>query len=147
MKGLRSSPWSFGSGNALIVENNYGYQDPLGPNSGALTRSGFARVDVSANGTGCRKVWTNHEARAPTVVPKLSIKTGLSTPTPGRRIRTGRRATTGPRSTSTPARPFGIDTWARGSPSTNNYSGLALGPHGTAFLGTAGGIVSLRDGS
>ena len=31
---------------ALFVENNYGYQDPFGPNSGALTTPGFARVDV-----------------------------------------------------------------------------------------------------
>ena len=147
MKGLRSSPWSFGSGNALIVENNYGYQDPLGPNSGALTRSGFARVDVSANGTGCRKVWTNHEARAPTVVPKLSIKTGL--------IYTHTRPPdpNGSEGYYWTAINFhtGKTVWDRyvgsGLAFNNNYSGLALGPHGTAFLGTAGGIVSLRDGS
>ena len=65
-----------GSGNSLIVENNYGYQDPLGPNSGAVTKPGFARVDVKPDGTGCRKVWTNHDVRAPTVVPKLSTRTG-----------------------------------------------------------------------
>ncbi len=134
-----------GSGNSLIVENNYGYQDPLGPNSGALTRSGFARVDVNAN-TGCRKVWTNHEVRAPTVVPKLSTKTGLiytytRPPDPSGsegyywttiNFRTGRTV------------------WDRyagsGLAFNNNYSGLALGPHGSAYLGVAGGILALRDG-
>ena len=65
------------AGRALLVENNYGYQDPFGPNSGAVTEPGFARVDVNKNGTACKKVWTNNEVRAPTVVPKLSDKTGL----------------------------------------------------------------------
>ncbi|MGZ8667227.1 MAG: hypothetical protein ACXWZM_08970, partial [Solirubrobacterales bacterium] len=65
------------AGRSLIVENNYGYQDPFGPNTGAVTQPGFARVDVKRNGRGCRKVWTNRDLRAPTVVPKLSTKTGL----------------------------------------------------------------------
>ena len=65
------------NGRSLYVENNYGYQDPFGPNSGALTTPGFARVDVNRNGRGCRKVWTNTTERAPTVVPKLSTRTGL----------------------------------------------------------------------
>ena len=38
------------NGRSLYVENNYGYQDPFGPNSGALTTPGFARVDVNRNG-------------------------------------------------------------------------------------------------
>ena len=62
---------------SLFVENNYGYQDPFGPSSGALTTPGFARVDVNRGGTGCRKVWTNRTERAPTVVAKLSTRTGL----------------------------------------------------------------------
>ena len=66
-----------GAGRSLIVENNYGYQDPFGPNAGAVTQPGFARVDVNKNGKGCKKKWTNHDVRAPTVVPKLSTKTGL----------------------------------------------------------------------
>ena len=136
-----------GSGNSLIVENNYGYQDPLGPDSGAVTKPGFARIDVKADGSGCRKAWTNHEARAPTVVPKLSTKTGLiyaytRPPDPSGAegyywtaidFRTGRTV------------------WSRyagsGLPFNNNYSGLALGPRKAAYLGVAGGIVKLEDGS
>jgi hypothetical protein len=135
-----------GSGNALIVENNYGYQDPFGPNSGAVTEPGFARVDIKPGGHGCTKVWTNHDARAPTVVPKLSARTGL--------IYTYTR----------PPDPLGaqgyywtaIDfrtgntVWNRfagaGLLFNNNYAGLALGQDGTAYLGVIGGIVSLRDG-
>jgi PQQ-like domain len=136
-----------GSGNALVVENNYGYQDPFGPNSGAVTEPGFARVDVKPDGSGCRKVWTNRDARAPSVVPKLSAKTGLiytytRPPDPSGAqgyywtaidFRTGRTA------------------WSQfagaGLQYNNNYAGIALGPDGTAYLGVTGGIVTLRDGT
>jgi len=132
------------AGRSLFVENNYGYQDPFGPRSGALTQPGFARIDVRRR--GCRKVWTNQTERAPSVVPKLSTRTGLIytyTRDPAPAIdqpyfwtaidaRTGRTA------------------WkvyaGSGLGFNNNYAGLALGPDGTAYLGVFGGIVALRDG-
>ncbi len=49
------------AGRSLFVENNYGYQDPFGPSSGAVTEPGFARVDVRRGGKGCRVVWTNRD--------------------------------------------------------------------------------------
>jgi hypothetical protein len=136
-----------GSGNSLIVENNYGYQDPLGPDKGAVTKPGFARVDVKADGTGCRKVWTNREVRAPTVVPKLSTKTGL--------IYTYARPPdpSGSEGYYWTAIDFrtGRTVWSRyagsGLPFNNNYAGLALGPGRAAYLGVGGGIAKLQDGS
>lgn len=134
------------AGRALIVENNYGYQDPFGLNAGAITEPGFARVDVRPGGTGCRKVWTNHDARAPTVVPKLSTKTGLiyaytRPPDPS-----------GAEGYYWAAIDFhtGNTVWQRyagsGLPYNNNYAGLAIGSNRTAYLGTTGGIIALRDG-
>jgi hypothetical protein len=136
-----------GSGNALIVENNYGYQDPFGPNAGAITEPGFARVDVNSDGSGCHKVWTNHDARAPTVVPKLSAPTGL--------IYTYTRPPdpSGSEGYYWTAIDFrtGNTQWMQyagsGLPYNNNYAGLALGPDASAYLGVAGGMVTLRDGS
>jgi hypothetical protein len=134
------------AGRSLLVENNYGYQDPFGPKAGAITDPGFARVDLNRAGTGCRLVWTNHTERAPTVVPKLSTKTGLlytytqdPDPVAGQRwswvaisFRTGRVA------------------WKQlagtGSLFTNNYAGIAIGSSGALYLGVFGGIVALRDG-
>ena len=131
---------------SLIVENNYGYQDPFGAEAGALTEPGFARVDVNKKGTDCKRKWINTEVRSPTVVPKLSTKTGL--------IYTYSR----------PEDPLGdqgyfwtaIDyqtgktAWMKyagsGLPFNNNYAGLALGKGGRAYLGTIGGIISLEDG-
>ena len=85
--------------------------------------------------------------RAPTVVPKLSTRTGLiytysAVPSPAGEqpwfwtaidARTGRTAFT---------RYAGS-----GLSFNNNYAGIALGPDGSAYLGVIGGIVRLRDGA
>jgi hypothetical protein len=134
-----------GTKRSLIVENNYGYQDPFGANSGAVTEAGFARVDIDKDGRGCTKKWTNTEVRSPTVVPKLSTKTGL--------IYTYSRpddpANQGYFWTAIDYR-TGATAWAQYAGSgllfNNNYAGIALGPDGTAYLGVIGGIVTLRDG-
>ena len=66
-----------GAGRAMIVENNYGYQDPTDVGEGKLTAPGFTRVDLNRNGKGCHVVWTNTTERAPSVVPKVSLANGL----------------------------------------------------------------------
>jgi hypothetical protein len=134
-----------GSGRSLIAENNYGYVDPFDPaNAGTLTTPGLARVDVNKNGNGCKKVWTNTSVAAPSVVPKYSAKTGLiyaysqtagATPTTTQWSWVGINARTGKTAFTVPA---GSDITAN-----NNYAGLAIGPTGTAYLGTVGGIRSL----
>jgi hypothetical protein len=134
------------NGRSLYVENNYGYQDPFGPNTGALTTPGFARVDVKRNGRGCRKIWTNTTERAPTVVPKLSTSTGLIyayTRDPDLPLRqpwfwTAISARTGQTAFKVYA--------GNGLGFNNNYAGLAIGPTGTAYLGVTGGLIALRDG-
>jgi hypothetical protein len=137
-----------GSGRSLIVENNYGYVDPFGASTGgALTTPGFARVDVNRNLRGCKKVWTNSTVAAPSVVPKLSTKNqliytysqtaGLG-PTDRQWSWVAINAQTGKTVFTVPA--------GTGLLANNNYAGLALGPNGTAYLGTIGGIRSLSDG-
>lgn len=132
------------AGRSLFVENNYGYQDPFGPRSGALSTPGFARVDVRRK--GCRNVWTNTTDRAPSVVPKLSTRTGLiytytRDPAP---------ATDQPYFWTAIDARTGKTAWKVYSGSglgfNNNYAGIALGPDGTAYLGVFGGLVALRDG-
>jgi len=130
---------------SLFVENNYGYQDPFGPRSGALSEPGFARVDVRRR--GCRRVWTNRSERAPSVVSKLSTRTGLiytytRDPAP---------ATDQPYFWTAIDARTGRTAWkvyaGSGLGFNNNYAGLALGPDGSAYLGVFGGIVKLSDGS
>ena len=55
---------------SLSVENNYGYQDPSGPHTGAITRPGFARMDINKHVNGCGLVWTSHTESAPSMGTK-----------------------------------------------------------------------------
>jgi hypothetical protein len=135
-----------GAGRSLFVENNYGYQDPFGAKSGTLTSTGFARVDVKADGSGCVRKWTNNTVRAPTVVPKLSTKTGL--------IYTYERVAS-PVATEQPwfwtaiSATTGKTAWSRyagsGLAFNNNYAGIAVAPSGALYLGVIGGLVRLAD--
>jgi len=69
-----------GVGRSLIVANEYGYTVDLaaGPvPQSTPTVPGVARVDIDANGKGCRVVWSNDSVAAPQVAPKMSTKNGL----------------------------------------------------------------------
>jgi hypothetical protein len=94
---------------------------------------------------GCRKVWTNTSVRVPSVVSKLSLANGLVytyTYSPGPAspwywtaldFRTGRVV-------------YQVLA-GNGTGYNNNYSGIAISPSGTEYVGTLGGIALLRDGA
>jgi hypothetical protein len=132
------------AGRALVVENNYGYSDPSATEGGRTTTPGFARVDIDTDGRGCHRVWTNHALSGPSVVPKLSLATGL--------IYTYTKGTDQSDRWSWTALSFrtGRRVWSRangdGFGYNNNYAGIALGRKGVAYLGVLGGITALRDG-
>jgi hypothetical protein len=135
-----------GSGRSLIVENNYGYRDPFGPQAGNITETGLARIDVRRRGRGCEKRWTNRGVRAPSVVPKLSTATQLvytykQTLGPGD-ARTWSWVAISARTGRTAFKKVA----GTGLLANNNYAGIAIGPDGTAYVGTVGGIRTLRDG-
>ena len=129
---------------SIIVENNYGYDGPLATQNGGVTRPGLVRVDVRRRGRGCRRVWRSNE-RAPSVVPKLSLGSGL--------IYTYTK----------PPRADDEDPWyftaldfrtgrtvykrlaGSGLGFNNNYAPVSIGPDGTAYVGVLGGLVALRD--
>jgi hypothetical protein len=133
-----------GAGRSLIVENNYGYTGPTSTQGGKTTTPGLERVDLDADGTGCRSVWRSQEI-APTVVPKLSAANGI--------VYTY---------TKDP-QPDGQDAWyltaldfrtgrtlykrlgGEGLGHNNNYAPVTLGPDGTAYVGVLGGLIGLRD--
>ena len=133
-----------GAGRSLIVENNYGYSGPTSTQDGKTTTPGLERVDLDADGTGCRSVWRSQEI-APTVVPKLSAANGI--------VYTY---------TKDP-QPDDQDAWyltaldfhtgetlykrlgGEGLGHNNNYAPVTLGPDGTAYVGVLGGLIGLRD--
>src|SRR6266702_724424 len=57
-----------GTGDSLLVENNYGYTGPASVMNGATTEPGITRIDVHADGD-CRARWTSSE-RVPSTVSK-----------------------------------------------------------------------------
>jgi hypothetical protein len=133
------------SGHSLIVENNYGYQDPLGPRAGNISTPGLARVDVRRNGRGCTKLWTNRTDPAPSVVPKLSTATQLVytyTQTLGA---DGSKVWSWVAISARTGRTVFREPIGSGLLFNNNYAGIALGPDATAYLGTIGGLRALRD--
>ena len=141
-----------GTATQMVVENNYGYSGPSATSGGAVTYPGIERVDVNLLG-GCRVRWISTE-RAPSVVAKLSLATGL--------VYT---YTKPPDCCSpTPNPPSGADPWyltainfrtgatvfsrlaGVGLGYNNNYAPVSIGPDGAAYVGVLGGLVEFRDG-
>ena len=130
------------AGNSIIAENNYGYSGPAATMNGATTQPGIQRVDL--RGGRCHTVWRSREI-APSVVPKLSLQTGLvyTYTKPARRDRADAWYLT--------ALSFctGRTVYSRlagtGFGHNNNYAPVTLGPDGSAYVGVLGGLVQLRD--
>jgi hypothetical protein len=133
-------------GRRMVVENNYGYTGPTATEDGKTTAAGLTRVDLRANGRGCRTVWTNRREHVPSTVSKASVANGLFytySKNPNRKdvdawylaavsFRTGRTIY---------RRLAGTDLGFN-----NNFGAVYLGPDGrTAYVGVLGGLVELRD--
>jgi hypothetical protein len=137
---------------SVVVENNFGYEGPLSTQLGGVTEPGLERVALRRPSKlrrnparNCRRVWRSGE-RAPSVVPKLSLATGLvytyTKPDTGDSTdawyltaldyRTGRTA-------FKRLAGFGLGY-------NNNYAPVTLGPDDSAYVGVLGGLVRFADG-
>ncbi len=130
-------------GNALIVENNFGYS---GPKNIPRSEPGLARVNILANGKGCELAWENLEITSPSAVPKVSLATGLVYVY-----------------TRDESNPDDLHAWyftaldmqtgevvykqltGIGWFFNNHYGAITLGQDGAAYVGIMGGLVKLRD--
>lgn len=131
-----------GTAGSIIVENNYGYSSPLATELGRTTTPGLARVDINRSGHGCHVVWRSNEI-APTVVPKLSLSTGLI------------YAYTKPSGLLNPwyftalsfatGRTVYKQLTGTGFGYNNTYTPITLSPNGTAYVGAFGGLIEVRD--
>lgn len=147
---------------SIVVENNYGYTGPQQtPPSGdpfrntPTTAPGVTRIDVDFAGHSCRKVWTA-EVRVPSSVSKLSAATGLvyvyEHPSAGEVRYTAGQPGTGPEDpwyltaldARTGRRVFSQLTGV-GLGYNNNYAPITLGPDGSAYVATLGGLVKVTD--
>jgi hypothetical protein len=135
------------AGRSIVVENNYGYTGPDSVQGEKTTKPGVERIDLDADGEGCQSVWHSDET-SPSVVPKLSLGSGLVYVY-----------------TNPPNQTNGGDGWyltaidfrtgktvfrrltGEGLGFNNNYAPVTIGPDGTAYVGTLGGLVAVRDAS
>jgi len=124
------------SGNSIFVENNYGYTKAV-DFIGNLSEPGLARIDFSPDGQ-YRIMWNSNEV-IPSVVSKYSSLTGLVytyTKDLEGWYFTGLSGETG-------ARVFRKKTGGDLIRYNNHYSAISIGPDGSAYVGTVGGIIRL----
>ena len=130
-------------GHSLIAENNYGYS---GPKNVPTSEPGLARVDILADGSGCKTAWENLEVTSPSAVPKVSEANGLIY-----------------LYTRDEANPADLHAWyftavdfETGEPVfklltgtgwlfNNHYGSISIGPDGAAYVGIMGGLVKIKD--
>lgn len=129
-------------GDAVVVENNYGYASPFSTVLGRSTTGGLARVDVDDG--RCSVAWTSDEI-APTSVAKASLATGLVYAYTKRRSAWGAAAWY---LTALDAR-TGATAWSvrtgLGMAFNNHYAAITLAPDGSAYVATLAGMVRVRD--
>gem|GEM_PF-554072 len=127
---------------SVIVENNYGYVTYDDTEGDLTTIGGVTRIDVVHSGGVYTpsEVWESAE-RSCTPVPKLSLANGLvylyTKPPLNIWYVTAIDFETG-------ATVFSEVTGA-GLGSNNNWAPITLGPDGTFYIGTLGGLISLQD--
>ena len=132
-----------GAGRSMIAENNYGYTLAEVESGGDGIAPGLQRVDVDRDGQGCKTVWRSEE-RAPSVVPKLSLRSGLvyTYTLPPEEEDAWYLTTLDFRN--------GKTVYSRlagaGLGFNNNYAPVTLAPDGTAYVGVLGGVTMFRDG-
>jgi outer membrane protein assembly factor BamB len=129
---------------SVVVENNYGYGAPWSTMAGRATAGGLARVDADPATGECTVGWTSDEV-APTSVAKVSLDTGLIYAYTTRPSWWG---VTAWYLTALDAR-TGETAWSvrtgTGTLFNNHYSAVTLGPDGSAYVATLGGMVRVRD--
>lgn len=129
-----------GAGRTLVAENNHGYSI-ANTELGGTSEPGLQAVRIRRSGRGCRTVWRSDEI-APSVVPKVSAKTGLLY-TYTKPSETG---SDDPWYLTALDFDTGKTAWKRfageGLGFNNNYAPITIGPKGRIYLGVLGGLVA-----
>jgi hypothetical protein len=129
------------AGHSILAANAYGYDNPASTEGGNTTTGGLARITVDRH--GCHRSWTSKEI-SPSAQPVVSRATGLL---------------------YTLEKPHGApDAWnlaaldwrtgqkrfavlaGEGLGYNSEGGAIALGPDGSAYAGTFGGVVRFHDG-
>ncbi len=135
---------------SVVVENNYGNDNPLSAALGRDFPGGFARIDAVPSGTEgdheCKVAWTNDET-GPSTVPKVSLANGLVYSYTVRPNRWGVAAWyVTAMSAATGKTEFSVRT-GTGTMFNNHGAPITLAPDGSLYVPTLTGMVRVRDSS
>ena len=141
----------------LIAENNYGYELRKLALRQPTTVPGLVKIRVDYRDGGCRVAWHNDTARIPSSVSKASLGSGLvyayTHPAPDEltyrlSLPLGALAPDAWYLSAFSMR-TGEEVWSRyvgsGLLFNNHYAAVSIGPDGTAYVGTVGGVVRVAD--
>jgi hypothetical protein len=135
-----------GYDHSVIVENNAGYSNFTKMILGKHSNPGLARIDVREDESGCDVIWENYEVIGQTSVPVVSLPDGLlyvyaksqfSPPLVDAFYFTAIDFRTG----ETVFRQLA----GTGVMFDNNGSPFSIGPDGTSYIGTLGGVMAVQD--
>jgi hypothetical protein len=130
---------------SILVENNYGNDSPFSTFGTQTTKPGLDRVDFDPATHTATVAWHNGDIAIPSVVTQLSTGDGL--------IYTYAKSTSGwyfaavgydTGSIAAASSPVPWSNVLGGLFANNYYSGLGIGPDGSAYVGVFGGIVAWR---
>lgn len=129
---------------SVIIENNAGYISVFAENDWSSAGGGINRIDVREDASGCDIIWQSKE-RAPSVVPKLALSTGVAY---FYSFLQGQDGTIAwylmGLDYSTGKTLFKIHT-GNGKNFDNNWAPITLATDGTAYIGTSKGLLAIFD--
>ena len=129
---------------SILIENNAGYTSAHQQEDWDHTAGGIMRIDIREDASGCDVVWHSREA-SPSVVPKFSADNGLAYFYTFEKQADGKVAWYFTAlDYATGATQLKVLTGI-GAAFDNNWAPLTLGPDGTAYVGTAKGLVAIWD--
>jgi hypothetical protein len=132
---------------SFIIENNYTDTGSAFLTKNPTSYPGVARVEVNADVTDSKVVWTSKEA-SPTTVPKLSTKSGLvylytreiNNDIPKKAVAWYLTAI----DYETGETKFKVFT-GTGRRWNNSYAPITIGPNKTVYVGVFNGVVAVKD--
>lgn len=129
---------------SIIIENNYGNSSPLSTFGPLTTVPGVDRVDFNPTTGKSQVVWENTSVAIPSVVSQLSTGDGL--------VYTYAKDAQGWYYAALDFQDGSLTAQSRiplsnqlgGLLANNFYSGIGIGPEGSAYVGVFGGILAWR---
>lgn len=131
-------------GNSVITKNDFGYTNAFQQKEWGEVAGGFTRINIRSDESGCDVAWTSKQ-KSPSIVPKLSAGNGLVYAYTFETNTKGKNAwylTTIDSATGETV--FKVLTGA-GSKFDGNWGPIAIGPDGTAYVTSYGGITAIWD--